>query len=342
MRHEKIKKWLQISKTENTLWGSVVSILFILSIILVLFIMDFFIGNAINPPIEKNTHDKHDKEEFVRKYEPAKSILTPFENTNIEASSVFVYDIITDRVLYSRNEYEVLPLASVTKLMTALIADSTVPKATTIEIESADIAIEGDSGLLVGEKWKLKDLIDYTLMVSSNDGASAIATVVGSLGQSSHREMVGFAKNSFIESMNEKSKEIGLLDTYFLNESGLDLDKETGGAYGTAKDVAVLMTYIIKNNPSIIQSTAHDKASFTTLNRDGQHIATNTNNMLSVMPNIIASKTGFTDLAGGNLVVVFDAGIMRPIVVVVLGSSIDGRFTDVQKLINASLESLKI
>jgi len=265
----------------------------------------------------------------------------PFESIEIEAQAAYVYDIATGEVLYSQNEEKRLPLASLSKLMTALVASDLVSQSTVIKVESEDVAIEGDSGLLVGEKWRLKDIIDYTLMTSSNDGASAIATVAGSFGQSSYGEPAIVAKHSFVGRMNEKSEEIGLLHTYFLNESGLDLDKKVSGAYGTAKDVAGLMRYIIENKPLIVESTTQSSAAFISLDNI-EHTATNTNITISDLPGIIASKTGFTELAGGNLVVVMDAGLMHPIVIAVLGSSVEGRFADVRRLFEASIESLKI
>jgi D-alanyl-D-alanine carboxypeptidase len=68
------------------------------------------------------------------------------------------------------------------------------------------------------------------------------------------------------------------------------------------------------------------------------HTAENTNKQVYSFPGLLGSKTGYTDYAGGNLAVVFDAGLNHPIAVVVLGSSLDGRFTDVRKLVDATAE----
>ncbi len=78
-------------------------------------------------------------------------------------------------------------------------------------------------------------------------------------------------------------------------------------------------------------------------NTDGEyHDAINTNDIVSRIPNLIGSKTGYTDLAGGNLTVAFDAGFDRPIIITVLGSSREERFTDVLKLVNAVQEAVTI
>jgi len=325
---------IQISTSEksDSTKSRIFAALFLLTVLGAIFFIDY----------GKNFFAEEGKIKEGAQESPIANIASnPFENLEIEAKAAYVYDAATGEVLYSQNEEERLPLASLSKLMTALVAGDLIPQSTVVRVESGDIAIEGDSGLLVGEKWKLRDIIDYTLMTSSNDGASAIATVAGSLGQSSYGESPTLAKHSFVGRMNEKSEEIGLLHTYFLNESGLDIDKKVSGSYGTAKDVAQLMRYIIENKPLMVESTAQGQAEFTSLD-DIEHFATNTNITISDLPGLIASKTGFTELAGGNLVVAVDAGPVHPIIIAVLGSSIEGRFSDVRKLFEASMESLKI
>jgi len=268
------------------------------------------------------------------------NIKNPFEGLDLEATSVYVLDVMSGKSLYNYNENTKLPLASLTKMMTAIVATDLVPNSTIVTIDKSDISTEGDSGLLVGEKWRMSDIIDFTLTTSSNDGASAIATVAGSLGQNAYGVSSKQAKADFVNKMNLKTEEIGLSDTYFLNESGLDLNKNQSGSYGTAKEVASLMAYILKNKSELMEATSRDKFLISSLNNVG-HMATNTNQILADIPGLLASKTGFTDLAGGNLVVAFDAGMMHPIIISVLGSSVDGRFSDMDKLVWASLKSLQ-
>jgi len=105
--------------------------------------------------------------------------LSPYANLDLKAKSVFVWDIKTHHKLYGYNEQAKLPLASVTKMMMAVVASELLPSDTKITIAPVDILEEGDSGLRVGEKWALADLLKFTLVASSNDGASAIAGVVG-------------------------------------------------------------------------------------------------------------------------------------------------------------------
>ncbi len=133
--------------------------------------------------------------------------------------------------------------------------------------------------------------------------------------------------------MNEKAEELGLKQTYFINETGLDNGALSGG-YGSAIDVSKLMEYLIENHSEILEATKYQEIEVDSL--DKTHTAVNTNFDVDQIPGLIASKTGYTSMAGGNLVIAFDASIGRPIVVVVLGSSIEGRFTDVSKLVEAS------
>ena len=215
--------------------------------------------------------------------------------------------------------------------MSGLVTLDIMPETTIVTISKEDIAMEGDSGLIVGEKWKLKDLLDYSLMTSSNDGMHAIVSVLNDYETANNKDT--------IKMMNEKTASLGLKDTIFINETGLDIDNNMSGAYSSAYDVSMLLADIIKNNIKLISNTNKISESFIS-ESNIEHVASNTNISMNEIPNLIASKTGFTDLAGGNLAVVFDAGIMHPVVIVVLGSSMESRFTDVVKLAKITLEKL--
>lgn len=260
----------------------------------------------------------------------------PFSNISLEARAAIVIDLVNNRELFSKNADEPLPLASLTKVMTALTADKRLPKAVSVKIKNEYLGAEGDSGLLSDDVWNAKDLRDFTLITSSNDGASALAAAAQAFGSS--EISVIDSRADFIDAMNETANEIGLLNSKFYNEHGLDREANMGGAYGTARDMATLFEYIIKNDPDVLEATRYDKLSFNSSLK--KYLAENTNTYINDIPNVIASKTGYTDLAGGNLVVVFDAGLNMPIVVSVLGSSQEGRFSDTLKLVEASLKSI--
>jgi D-alanyl-D-alanine carboxypeptidase (penicillin-binding protein 5/6) len=260
---------------------------------------------------------------------------SPFDNTNVLAKGAIVYDIGAKKILYSKNPDEVLALASITKILTAVTAVEIMPKDTVVTINKQFLSENGDSGLYRDEKWKLSDLISFSLIVSSNDGASAIAGAAGAFLDNQNPSSISL--NDFINVMNTKAKDIGMNSSQFYNVNGLDLSSTQSGAYSTARDVATLLAYSLQKHPEITDATRYDALSFKS-ESNKLHTAVNTNTDIKMIPGLLASKTGYTDIAGGNLGVVFDPGIGRPIAVVVLGSTYDGRFTDVNTLVQKTEE----
>lgn len=265
-------------------------------------------------------------------------VVSPFfENIDIEAKSAYVLDIKNNKVLYSKNESSQLPLASITKLMTAVVALDIVPGNSTVTIKPEFLYEYGDEGLLPEENWKLKDLLDFSLITSSNDGSRAIASVIGSgLIDASDYNL---GRREFIDRMNQKAKDLGFPNMYFINETGLDVSSYQAGAYGTSEEVALLLGYIIKNRPEIVELTKYDQKIISS--ETTTHNINNTNNRIGNISNVIVSKTGYTNLAGGNLAIIFDVEIGRPIAIVVLGSSLNGRFDDVYKLAETTFNYIR-
>ncbi|NQV88404.1 MAG: D-alanyl-D-alanine carboxypeptidase [Parcubacteria group bacterium] len=268
---------------------------------------------------------------------PEKVFVDPFKNIKLSAQSVFVWDIVNKTPLYAFNPDKKVPLASVAKLMMAITAIDLVPPYTVIEIDKEFLAEEGDTGLFSQERWNLKNLLNFTLTVSSNDGARAVASVVGSVINGNPGENLDIGRAEFVKKMNEKAESLGLTQTYFLNEDGLDTEDTLPGAVGSAKDMAILMEYILKNHPEIVESTKHGSVKIESLNNIS-HYAKNTNIDIDKIPGIIASKTGYTNLAGGNLVIAIDPFLGRPIIISVFGSTYDGRFDDVSKIVDATMK----
>jgi len=139
--------------------------------------------------------------------------------------------------------------------------------------------------------------------------------------------------DNIVDAMNRTATRLGLTQTYFLNPTGLDLNPETSGAYGSARDVATLVSSFLKEHSNFFEATAKERVNIKVGER--MHSATSTAAPLLSIPGFIGAKTGFTDLAGGNLVAAFDISLGHPIVIVVLGSTREGRFKDVQTLITA-------
>ncbi|KND51995.1 MAG: D-alanyl-D-alanine carboxypeptidase (penicillin-binding protein 5/6) [Parcubacteria bacterium C7867-001] len=249
-----------------------------------------------------------------------------YTDVTLSAHAAVVYDLTTGEVLYSKNEVAQLPLASLTKLLTVYAAADTMLPSAEVSISKDALAAEGDNGLTEGERFTFDELARFALVVSSNDAAQAIAEA------SMARRSV--SPNALLASAAEAA---GLSETYALNGTGLDVNTNTAGAYGSAKDVALLAGKLLEKAPRIAHATIEPSISI--IDASGKKlVAKNTNPDVSQIPGLLLSKTGYTDLAGGNLVIVFDAGINHPIAIAVLGSTRDARFTDVEALLKATLE----
>jgi D-alanyl-D-alanine carboxypeptidase len=274
--------------------------------------------------------------EKKRAPEPHVISARPF-SADIQAKAAYVYDIRTGTVLYEKNSEARLPLASLTKVMTALVATEVTPKDSIVEIDRDALLAEGDSGLEVGERWSLKNLLDFSLTSSSNDGMKAVALALG--GLDSLNASSDDKENAFVRLMNKKADELGLKNTYYFNETGLDESDTKGGAYGSAQDMASLFSYIVRTQPKLLSATREEEISLESTT--SVHVARNTDEIVSDIPGLKASKTGFTSIAGGNLVVVFDPEIGRPVAISVLGSTADGRFEDMKILVDKAIEAIK-
>jgi D-alanyl-D-alanine carboxypeptidase len=266
---------------------------------------------------------------------PSETASKPFPEVIVGAKAIYVYDIRSGTVLFAKDEDARLPLASLAKVMSALVAEDLSPLYGTVTITGDALRAEGDSGLLRDERWSLKDLINFSLITSSNDGMRAVALSLGALSRADadSAEII----NDFVGEMNRKAQELGLKNTYFWNETGLDKSKFEGGAYGTARDVSVLLEYTLMHNPELFRSTRESSATFWSLDNN-MHVATNTNTIVAEIPGLLVSKTGYTETAGGNLAVAFDPELGRPIIITLLGSTERGRFNDMRALINAVME----
>lgn len=262
----------------------------------------------------------------------------PFAALTLTAEAAFVYDIQTDTVLYQKKAEVPVALASVTKLMLALVVAEVLRPDDIVTISSSALSQEGDSGFSDGEAWYMEDLLDLTLIASSNDGAYALGEAAGTrLNALYPGSPTGV--DATIWRMNQKAQELGLTQTYFLSTNGLDASLNMAGAYGSARDMGLLLSHALQYDLDTISGTTRLRRTFSSL--DGTpYTVSNTNDTLGDIPGLIAGKTGYTDLAGGNLVIAFDASIGRPVVVVVLGSTRDARFSDVERLVDAARETI--
>ena len=144
------------------------------------------------------------------------------------------------------------------------------------------------------------------------------------------------SSSEFITEMNAKAHELKLNSLLFYNPTGLDISTAQSGGYGSARDTSSLFVDILSQDPDLLSSTKYPNGSFTSLNGI-VHSISNTDAAIPHITDIIASKTGYTDLAGGNVIVTFDEDIGHPILITILGSTFDGRFTDAETLASTTM-----
>lgn len=202
----------------------------------------------------------------------------------VSAKSAVLLCVDSGQIIFEYNGYEKLPMASTTKIMTALIAIENLPMDQVITVGKEVLNIEGTSlGLRPGDKIAVYDLLVGLMLSSGNDAAQAIA--VGVCGNS----------EDFISLMNKKAVEIGMLDSSFATASGLDAEKH----YSTAYDMAILTKAALKNDifvDIVSQYTA-------TIEINGKKIwLKNHNRLLNSYNGMIGVKTGFTKKSGRCLV----------------------------------------
>jgi D-alanyl-D-alanine carboxypeptidase len=253
-----------------------------------------------------------------------------FAGVSLVARAAIVVDETTGRTLYAYHPEVQLPLASLTKVALVLAVSEVVKPDDIIDIPY-DTAPPGSyQRLAKGERWYARDVIDFTLAASSNLGADILA---GAANASLHaRYPASPADQATLWRMNDLAKQLGLQHTYFLNDNGLDESTTQSGAYGSAQDIAKLFAYAASTTPTTFSATT--LPTFTITSIDGAETsAINTDEALPAISGMIMGKTGYTDLAGGNLAVVFeDQG--HEIVAVVLGSTESGRFEDMKALVS--------
>ena len=240
----------------------------------------------------------------------------------ISAKSAIAYDLNSGALLYSKNYDEKVQVASLTKLMTALVAAEYLDYDKIVTVQSEDIRVVGTNmGLLPGEQIRVLDLFKGLLISSSNDASKVLARVAAG------------SEEKFVALMNLKGAELGLLSTRFSNPVGLDSNDN----YSTAHDLMKIVNEFIKN-PVFNQIVQTKELEVVALDKKTSHKIRTTNKLLLENPNVSGIKTGFTSLAKGNLVLKIKEN-SGEIISIVLGS--DDREDDTQKLIDWVLDVYK-
>lgn len=235
----------------------------------------------------------------------------------IETKAAAVYLLDDSRFLFSQNIDQALPIASLTKLMTAVIALEYFSKDQAITIESSFLETTPKSQFLVGEPITVENLL-YIMLVSSNNEAADI------LSQNLKTTDSG---NQFIALMNQKATDLGMSKTFFVDPAGLKPEN-----ISSINDLIKLTEYISANHPLIWQIAGLKNIIVLSADKKISHRLTSTNWLWGLLDGLIAGKTGYTDEAGQCLLIISQAPNQTgKLLAMILGSN--DRFGQMLKLI---------
>ena len=203
---------------------------------------------------------------------------------SVSAKAASLLEPETKSFLYSKSGDERLPMASTTKIMTALVALESIPLDKVVEVDDRAIGIDGSSIYLVnGEKLTAEALIYALMLRSANDAAEALAyEISGSI-------------ESFCDLMNSRATELGLVNTHFENPHGLDANNH----YTSANDLALITAEALKNQDFLKISATYKKEIESS---ESKRLLVNHNKLLNSYDGCIGVKTGYTKKSGRSLV----------------------------------------
>jgi D-alanyl-D-alanine carboxypeptidase (penicillin-binding protein 5/6) len=240
----------------------------------------------------------------------------------ISAQSALIYDTASDSVLVEKDSNKRLPIASITKIMTAIviIENENLDELVTVSKRASSVG-ENSMMLKEDEKFTRRDLLYGLILPSGNDAAEVLA------------ETSSVGRENFIYLMNKKAEQLGLTDTHFTNPSGLEGD---GNQYSTGHDLLVITRYGLSLHEfaKVVSTVEYE---ITEDENHGYYRLFNDTNLLTSYPGVKGVKTGFTNEAGMCLVTFLDYRGHK-IIGVLLNS--ENRRQEMKDLLDYSLETL--
>lgn len=241
---------------------------------------------------------------------------------NITAPSAVLMDAVSGQVLWEKNAHERRSPASITKVMTLLVAFEALEKGRvklTDEVVTSEDAAKMTGSIVfldVGERISFEELLMSVAVASGNDASVAVA------------EHVAGSEEQFVELMNKKAQELGLKNTQFKNSHGLDQE----GHYTSAYDVAVMTKEAAKYTKLLEYASIWMRD--LTVKRVKPFTLVNTNKLISWYDGADGLKTGHTDKAGFCVAATAKRGSTRMVAVIMGSESSDVRFREAAKLMN--------
>lgn len=248
------------------------------------YIIFFNIDYNLASPIEKG-----EKIASLNQWFPKEVLGAKLAPPEITAKAAFFVDTKTGQVLYEKNANKKLPIASLVKVMTALVAlENRSPEEKLLVSNNAANMEPDKMQLIAGERLTLKELLNGIFLVSANDAAEVLAeTSTGS-------------RDQFIELMNQKAKLLGMENTFYANPTGLDED--VGNSFSSAYDLSLLTRFTTRKFP-ILVSISKEPHIYIESTPDHQDYDLYSGiNLLTTYPGVVGFKTGFTPEAGLTLI----------------------------------------
>lgn len=256
------------------------------------------IVNGVRGILPDTNSDADYEEDPTSVIEQAKNTLPHHKDINASASAYVVLDTQTGVITAEKNAGQALPIASISKLVTAMVARTKMTANQRIEITEPMLRAYGNTARFrIGEKYQLNELLYPLLMVSSNDAAEVIAQAYG--------------RRAFIQAMNDWASSIGAYHTYFDDPSGLSPNN-----VASARDIATIMQWIAQNDPSVLDITLTKVKNLRT------HTWVNPTHFLN-LSSYRGGKNGYTTEAGRTGVSMFKVvkdGTSRTYILVILNS----------------------
>ena len=207
----------------------------------------------------------------------------------ISSKAAIFIDTKNGQMLYAKNIHDKLPIASLVKVMTVLIAMEYKKMDDTFIVSQRAADMEPDKMLLIaGERLTLKELLDGIFLVSANDAAEVLAE--GTTGD----------RTQFIKLMNDQAKQLGMMDTFYANPTGLDED--SNNSYSSVYDLAILTRFLIRHYPEVVDISKSEHIYLEVTNTHQDYDMYTGINLVSTYPGVVGFKTGFTPEAGLTLI----------------------------------------
>lgn len=244
---------------------------------------------------------------------------TSIQDVNLDAKSAIIYDVKADRNLFEKNINQKLPVASLTKILNAIVVWEKFSPNDHVTVQVSAVKVDDEKqDLYLNETLSINNLIKLMLVESSNDAAYAL------------RDYAASQQIDLVKEMNSKAIALGMRDTQFMDPAGLN---DTG--YSTASDLVKAVHYALRYD-AIWSFSRESTAIVDSIDGKISHTVKSTNQLLGVLSDIIGGKTGYTDNALGCIILIVDAapaisGQSGKIIAVVLGSR--DRFEDMKNLI---------